>query len=70
MGEDRNAVAFADVEVVQGAGEPFHLRHGGREGERAVAIDPAQRHLVGATFGTIAEKLVHQHGIDLTKACR
>ena len=61
MGEDRDAVALAHAEMVQRAGEPLHLRRRLGEGQRLVAIDPAERELVGMAVGAVIEKLVHQH---------
>ena len=65
VGEDRHAIAFSDTEMVQGAGEFLHLRDGGSESQRAVAVDPAQRDLVGRALGPVTEKLMHQHNVDL-----
>ena len=62
--EDRDAVALAHAEMMQRAGEALHRRRRLREGQRLVAIDPAERELVGMAVGAVIEKLVHQH------ACR
>lgn len=58
---DADAVALAHPQMMQGAGAALHGVHGLREGERDLAVDPAQCNLVGTPHRAVDEKLVHQH---------
>ena len=64
VGEDGDAIALADAELVQCAGVAFHRRHSIGKTERHIAIDPAQRDFIRSASGTITQHLMHQH------ACR
>jgi hypothetical protein len=60
--EDRDAIASADSQLVQRAGEVLGGLHRLRIGERFVAVHPAKRNFVRRAGGSIAQQLMHQHG--------
>ena len=62
VGEDGDAVALAHAEMMQRAGKALHRADRLGEGQRLVAIDPAEGDAVRMPVGTIDEKLMHQHG--------
>jgi len=47
VGKNRDPVAFAHAEMVQGTGESLHRRYRFGEGQAGIAIDPAQRDFAG-----------------------
>jgi hypothetical protein len=62
VGEDRDAIASADSQLVQRAGEVLGGLHRLRIGERFVAVHPAKCNFVRRAGGSIAQQLMHQHG--------
>jgi hypothetical protein len=47
VGKNRNPVAFAHAEMVQGTSKSFHRRYRLGEGQAGIAINPAQRGFAG-----------------------
>jgi hypothetical protein len=61
LGEDRDTIALAHAELMQRAGEVLHLGCSLGKAQRLVAINPAERGLVGMPRRAVIEKLMHQH---------
>ena len=59
--EDRHAIALAHAEMVKRTGEVLHGGNRLRECQARVAIDPAERDLVGLPGGPVEQGVVHQH---------
>ena len=65
VGEDRDAVALAHAEMMQRAGEMLHRRDRLGEGQRAVAVDPAERESCRDAVWRRHRELMHQHACNL-----